>query len=138
MLHALAMGDGVTHAIAATHYFVTHLKSITACRRNSLGRTWNGVCRHRRNKTVATLGKRLNKSRFLDAVAENFAQLKHVSPQNLRLHIRLRPQRIEQLVVLNEATRIINQVAQNRVGLGLQSDLLTVPPQAFIGRVERE
>jgi hypothetical protein len=54
-------------------------------------------------------------------VAEELAQLKHVGAQNLRLHVGLGPEGVEEFVVGDETAGILDEVAQDRERLGRES-----------------
>ena len=86
-----------------------------------------GAFRDPRYKRVPALGNGLNEARRPDVVPQHLAQLEHVGPEHLGLYIGLRPERIEKLVMSNQAAGVLDQVAENGKRLGRQRNLRSRP-----------
>ena len=74
----------------------------------------------------------------LGVVAQNLSEFKYVGSQDLWLHVCLWPERIQQLIMRNQAARIFNEVAQNREGLTGKGDLHILVPEALVKSVQRK
>jgi hypothetical protein len=89
---------------------------------------WNSavsLC-HLSDKSVTALGQCLDKPGLSGVVAKHLAQVEHVRPQHLGLHVGLWPESIQQLIVGNQASRVFDQVTQNRERFWCQIDGRTI------------
>ena len=80
----------------------------------------------------------MNEARLPRIVSQNLAQLQHIRPQHLRLHIGLRPHRVQQFIVADQPPRMLHKVTQHRKLLGRQCNLRAFVPQALIRCVQPE
>jgi hypothetical protein len=90
------------------------------------------------DEAVAAFGKGLNVAWVTGVVAEELAKLKHVGAQNLWLDIGFRPEFIQELVVSDQASGVLDQVTQNRERLGRKSHRDAVVDQTFVPCIEPE
>ncbi len=69
-------------------------------------------------------------------IAQQLANLENVGADNLRLDVGFRPEGLEQLVVSNQALRILDQVTKNGEGTRSERKLLFAAPYTFVAEVE--
>jgi hypothetical protein len=87
-------------------------------------------------KAVAAFGDSLDVLRAGGVVAEQLAQFEDVGAQHLGLHVGVRPEGFEQLVVRDEPLRIFDKIAQHRKWTRGEGEHFLALPQAFILRID--
>ena len=76
--------------------------------------------------------------RRFGAIAERTPDLQNVAAEDFRLHVGIRPDRAEQLIVGDETPRVLDEILQHAERLGPQRDAGVPAPQALVRRVEAE
>jgi hypothetical protein len=88
------------------------------------------VVRHRRYEAITALPHRLDESGLFRIVAERRPDGENVTFQNLGLHMEVRPEALQEIVMAHQLSRSAYQEAQNVERLGRQFDafVCTLPP----------
>ena len=107
-------------------------------KRSVLLRWQRAVLGDRGDELIAALGKGPDELRRFGAIAERTPDLQDVPAEDFRLHVRIRPDRAEQLIVSDEAPRVLDEILQHGERLGHQGDAGVSTPQALVRHVEAE
>src|SRR6266436_9707844 len=97
---------------------------------------WHAFIVHRRYEFVAALVHGLDEHRVVAAITEDLADSEDVLLDEFRVHVRLRPQRLEDLVLGNDSIRVIDQIAKQIERLWPKRYALLPTPQAVVDGVE--
>jgi hypothetical protein len=69
---------------------------------------------------------------------QDAAQLRDELLDLALLHVRAGPGRFEERLLGDELAGVLDEVTQNREGLGCQGDLLVAPPEALVPEIEAQ
>src|SRR5271165_2482625 len=110
-------------------------------RRVRLGRIRPGqlaVSANGSDKPISPLGNGLDEPGIVGFVAQGLSNLKDVFPENLRIFIGVRPDSLQHVIWRYQASRILDEVAQDVIRFWSDRNTLGIPPKAMIGCIQPE
>src|SRR6266850_3790119 len=94
------------------------------------------------DEPVPSPGQRLDEQGFPRVVPQHRSNGGDVALQHLRLNVRLRPQRLEELIVRHQAPGVLDEIPQHGKSLGCEKNALfsqaITTPEALVDGVEPE
>jgi len=115
----------LVQSLLAAHYFFQTLSRRVQASGSAVVAQWS-------NELVTTLRKRCNKCRVLRSIAQYFADFQDVLPDTFRIDIRIGPERLEQLVLRDQAVCVLDQVSQYIERLGGKRRTVIRPPDTMV------